>query len=133
MYIYSVDRETSKTERARAGRAPASRRARPRGLRDIFFTHSSHTAHSRRSREETDTLCIINIRHATSYDATATRVALQTKVRLGRACGTCGPLYRMRVPASYQLTTEAAGVALGVAAVAAVSVTVLPNRPAIRW
>ena len=53
MYIYSVDRETSKTERARAGRAPASRRAR--GLRDIFFyTQQSHTAHSRRSSKRRD-------------------------------------------------------------------------------
>ena len=48
-------------------------------------------------------------------------------------------LYQRRVPASYQLATEAvaaaAGVALGVAAAAAAAVTatVLPNRPAIRW
>ena len=47
-------------------------------------------------------------------------------------------LYPRRVPASYQLATEAvaaaAGVALGVAAAAAaVTTTVLPNRPAIRW
>ena len=93
--------------------------------------HSLYTLE--KSEEIVCTQCIINIHHATSYDATATRVALQTKVRLGRACGTWTPVYRMRVPASYQLTTEAAGVALGVAAAAAVSVTVLPNRPAIRW
>ena len=87
-----------------------------------------------RYNTETCTQCIINIHHATNvlrrYGHTSSLAdESKTWARLVER----GPVYRMRVPASYQLTTEAAGVALGVAAAAAVSVTVLPNRPAIRW